>query len=128
MDELINELIKSSIKAKNKSYSPYSRFKVGASILTKSNKIFTGANVECASYSLTICAERVAAVKAISSGEKKFKYLAIATSRTQSDFPCGACLQFLTEFSSNLKIIVVKSSREYKIYELKELLPKNFIL
>lgn len=128
MDELINELITSSIKAKNKSYSPYSRFKVGASILTTNNKIFTGVNVECASYSLTICAERVAAVKAITSGEKKFKYLAIATSRTQADFPCGACLQFLTEFSCNLKIIIVKSSREYKIYELKELLPKNFIL
>lgn len=128
MDKIINELIKSSIKAMNYSYSPYSKFKVGASILTKNNKMFTGANVENASYSLTICAERVAAVKAISSGENKFKFIAIATNRKKIAFPCGACLQFLIEFSSNLKVILVKSPKEYKIFDLKELLPQNFIL
>jgi cytidine deaminase len=128
MDDIINDLIKSSIKAMKYSYSPYSKFKVGVSILTKNKHIFTGANVECASYSLTICAERVAAVNAISSGEKKFKYLAIATNGNRAAYPCGACLQFLTEFSDNLKVVLVKSAREYKIYDLKELLPKNFIL
>jgi cytidine deaminase len=128
MEDKLIELIKSSIKAKKDSYSPYSKFRVGASILTKNGKVFSGANVECASYSLTICAERVAAVKAISSGESKFKYLAIATNKKQIAFPCGACLQFLTEFSSNLKIILVKSEKAYKIFDLKELLPKNFKL
>jgi cytidine deaminase len=129
MENKLIELIKSSIKAKRNSYSPYSKFKVGAAILTEQGKIFTGANVECASYSLTICAERVAAVKAISSGESKFTYIAIATNKKQIAFPCGACLQFLTEFSSSdLKVILVKSAREYKILDLKDLLPKNFVL
>ncbi|MBI5402348.1 MAG: cytidine deaminase [Ignavibacteriae bacterium] len=128
MDDLINELIKSATEALKKSYSPYSKFKVGAAILTKNNKIFTGANVENASYSLTICAERVAGVKAISSGESKFKYIAIATNRNEIAFPCGACLQFLIEFSQNLKVILVKTEKKYKIFDLKELLPKNFTL
>jgi len=128
MEDVINELIKSAVGALKKSYSPYSKFKVGAAILTKSNNIYSGANVENASYSLTICAERVAAVKAISSGECKFKYIAIATNRQQIAFPCGACLQFLMEFSSNLKVILVKTETKYKIFDLKELLPKNFTL
>jgi cytidine deaminase len=128
MENKLIELIKSSIKAKRNSYSPYSKFKVGAAILTEHGKIFTGANIECASYSLTICAERVAAVKAISSGESKFTYIAIATNKKQIAFPCGACLQFLTEFSSDLKVILVKSAKEYKILDLKDLLPKNFVL
>jgi cytidine deaminase len=128
MKNKLNELIKSSIEAKKNSYSPYSKFKVGAAILTEKGNIFSGANVECASYSLTICAERVAAVKAISSGESIFKYIAIATNKKQIAFPCGACLQFLTEFSNDLKIILVKSEKEYKIFEMKDLLPKNFVL
>jgi len=128
MEDKLIELIKSSIKAKENSYSPYSKFKVGASILTENGNIFSGANVECASYSLTICAERVAAVKAISSGESGFKYLAVATDKKQIAFPCGACLQFLNEFSSSLKVILVKSVNNYKIFDLKELLPKIFKL
>ena len=128
MNKNLLELIKSSIRAKKYSYSPYSKFKVGASILTESNKIFSGANIECASYSLTICAERAAAVSAICSGEIKFKYIAIATNKKQIAYPCGACLQFLTEFSSNLKVILVKSEKEYKIFDLKELLPQKFKL
>lgn len=128
MNNKIIELIKCSIGAMEFSYSPYSRFKVGAAILTANNKIFTGANVECASYSLTICAERAAAVSAISSGENKFKYIAISTNRKNIAYPCGACLQFLTEFSDNLKVVLVKSEKEYKIYTLKKLLPQNFTL
>jgi cytidine deaminase len=128
MNKYLFELIKCSIRAKKNSYSPYSKFKVGAAILTKNNKIYHGANVECASYSLTVCAERAAAVNAICSGEYKFKYIAIATNKKQIAYPCGACLQFLTEFSSNLKVILVKSEKEYKIFDLKELLPQNFKL
>jgi cytidine deaminase len=128
MNKNLLELIKSSIRAKKYSYSPYSKFKVGASILTESNKIFSGANIECASYSLTICAERAAAVIAICSGEIKFKYIAIATNKKQIAYPCGACLQFLIEFSSEMKVILVKSEKEYKIFDLKELLPQKFKL
>jgi cytidine deaminase len=128
MNKNLIELIKSSIRAKRYSYSPYSKFKVGAAILTQNNRVFTGANVECASYSLTICAERVAAVTAICEGETKFKYIAIATNKKYLAFPCGACLQFLIEFSSNLKVILVKSEKEYRVFDLKELLPQKFKL
>ena len=128
MKNKLNELIKSSLEAKKNSYSPYSKFKVGAAILTSKGNIFSGANVECASYSLTICAERVAAVKAISSGEPEFSYIAISTNKKQIAFPCGACLQFLTEFSKNLKVVLIKTEKEYKIFDLKDLLPKNFVL
>ena len=88
-------LIKKSIKALDFSYAPYSKFKVGAAILTENNKMFSGSNIECASYSLTICAERVAASKAISEGENNFKALAISTNKNKIVYPCGACLQFL---------------------------------
>ncbi len=128
MNKKISELIKRSMQAMKNSYSPYSKFKVGAAILTEHNKIFTGANVECASYSLTICAERVAAVNAISAGETKFNYIAISTNKKQIAFPCGACLQFLTEFSSNLYVILALSEKNYKIFRLKELLPQKFNL
>lgn len=128
MNKNLIELIKCSIKAKKNSYSPYSKFKVGAAILTENGKIFSGANVECASYSLTICAERAAAVNAISAGEIKFKFIAIATNKRPFAYPCGACLQFLIEFSSNMKVILVKSEKEYKIFDLIELLPQKFKL
>lgn len=128
MNKIINELIKSSLRAKEKSYSPYSKFKVGASILTENNEIFSGANIECASYSLTICAERTAAANAICAGETKFKYIAIATNKREIAYPCGACLQFLIEFSNNMKVILVKSEKEYKIIDLKKLLPQKFKL
>ena len=121
-------LIKKSLKAINYSYAPYSKFKVGAAILTANNKIFSGSNIECASYSLTICAERVAAAKAISEGEINFKVLAISTNKNKIVYPCGACLQFLTEFSPDLKIILVKTEKEFEIHKLKDFLPKNFIL
>jgi len=121
-------LIKKSLKAINYSYAPYSKFKVGAAILTANNKIFSGSNIECASYSLTICAERVAASKAISEGEINFKALAISTNKNKIVYPCGACLQFLTEFSPDLIIILVKTEKEFEIHKLKDFLPKNFIL
>jgi cytidine deaminase len=122
------KLISDSIKALQYSYSPYSNFKVGAALLTDTDKIYTGANIECASYSLTLCAERVAFAKAISEGESKFKAIAIANNNNKFIFPCGACRQFMMEFSKDLKVILVKSQDVYKIYELKDLLPENFSL
>jgi len=100
-------LIQSAVKAKEKAYAPYSGFRVGASILTKSGKIYTGCNVENASYSLTICAERVAVFKAVSDGEIDFKTIAIAFDSEKFIYPCGACRQVLAEFSPNINIILV---------------------
>ena len=101
---------------------------MGAAILTKNGSIFSGSNIECASFSLTICAERVAAVKAISSGIKKFSAIAISTNHKGIAFPCGACRQFLIEFSPDLIVILADSETKYKIFNLKDLLPNNFYL
>ncbi len=119
-------LVDQSLKARKRSYSPYSRFKVGASLLAGSGKIYTGANIESASYSLTLCAERVVFAKAISDGEKLFKAIAVSVSTNELVYPCGACRQFMFEFAKDLDIIVVKSSSEYVLTKLRDLLPEAF--
>ena len=124
---MYEELIAESIKAKKLSHSPYSKFRVGVALLTKDNTVYIGANVECSSYSLTICAERVAAVKAITEKHKVFKAVAIASSGKDFAFPCGACRQFLSEFSENMDVILVKSKTNYQIYKLQNLFPHKFI-
>ena len=121
-------MISEAIEALQFSYSPYSNFKVGAAVITNTEKIYTGSNIECASYSLTICAERVTYAKAITDGENNFKAIAIVNNKNEISFPCGACRQFMMEFNSNVKIILAKSLKDYKIYELKDLFPKNFTL
>ncbi len=124
---MYEDLIKKALDARKSSHSPYSKFRVGVALLTKDNKIYTGANVECSSYSLTICAERVAAVKAITDKHKVFKAVAIASSGKELIFPCGACRQFLSEFSDNMDVILIKSRRDYQIYKLQNLFPHKFI-
>lgn len=121
-----SKLIDYSIKAKNFSYSPYSKFSVGAALLSHGNKIYTGTNVECASFSLSICAERVAFSKAVSEGELKFKAVAIFTSAKDFIYPCGACRQFMNEFGSELDVIIVKSKKIFVVKKLSELLPGAF--
>ncbi len=120
------KLIEYSIKAKNFSYSPYSKFAVGAALLTPDNKIYTGTNIENASFSLSICAERVVFSKAVSEGEKKFIAVAVATSNNDYIYPCGACRQFMFEFGGEIDVIIVKSEKEYIIKKLYELLPGAF--
>lgn len=119
-------LIEQSIESVKRSYSPYSRFKVGAAVLTKDNKIFTGTNIESISYSLTICAERVAVAKAVSEGHRNIKAIAIASNKRAFVSPCGACRQFLAEFCKDMSVILVKSKSDVKIFNLSELLPENF--
>ncbi|MEK7241673.1 MAG: cytidine deaminase, partial [Planctomycetota bacterium] len=98
----MKELIKKAIEAREKSYSPYSHFKVGAALKTTSGKVYAGTNVENASYGLTVCAERVAVYKAVSEGEREFEALAVFTEADELTPPCGACRQVLWEFSKNL--------------------------
>jgi cytidine deaminase len=107
-------------------YAPYSKFKVGAAILTSKGKIFSGANIENASYGLTVCAERVALSKAVSEGEKSFQAIAIYTNTKDFTYPCGACRQVLAEFSPNLYIILINSKSEIKQHLLSSLLPHLF--
>jgi len=99
---------------------------VGAALLTKTNKIYTGTNVENASYSLSICAERVAFSKAVSEGDKKFTAIAIAANGNKFVFPCGACRQFMFEFGSDIDVIIVRTAKHFRIVKLLELLPGAF--
>lgn len=117
-----------AVRASEKSYSPYSNFKVGAVLLTEDGQIFTGCNIENASYSLTMCAERTAIFKAVSSGFKKFRAIAIAGSAdgdfSKSCMPCGACLQVMAEFCDDDFMIVLADG----VHKLSEFLPKRFVL
>ncbi|MBC8385421.1 MAG: cytidine deaminase [Candidatus Cloacimonetes bacterium] len=120
-------LLEKAKQASLKAYAPYSKFKVGAALLTRSGKIYSGCNVENSSYSLTICAERNAIFKAISEGDTEFSELVIFVDSDKLFFPCGACRQVISEFSSDLKITIV-SSKEIKETSISELLPFNFHL
>lgn len=100
MDEQLKcALIDTAVEMRGQAYCPYSNYQVGAAILTKSGKIYGGCNIENASYPATICAERTAAVKAVSEGEKDFVALAVAVSGSATGYPCGVCRQFLNEFA-----------------------------
>ncbi|WP_244835462.1 cytidine deaminase [Clostridium sp. BJN0001] len=121
------ELIKTALFYRNNSYSPYSHFKVGAALITKSSKIFGGCNIENASYGATNCAERTALFKAVSEGEKEIEALAIVGSRTDYTFPCGICRQVLAEFfKSDTKIIIAKNEDDYIVKNFRDILPDSF--
>lgn len=107
-------------------YAPYSNFKVGVALLGKSGKIYQGCNIENASYGLTICAERVAAAKAISEGERDFRGIAIVADTDKPCPPCGMCRQFLYEFSPDMEIIMANLEGEVLKVTLRELLPNAF--
>lgn len=120
------ELIKIAEDAKKNAYVPYSNFRVGAAILTKSGKIYTGCNIESASYSATICAERTAIVKCVSDGHKDIAKIAIVGSENKLSYPCGICRQLLIEFGKDIDIIVAKNVDEFVTYTIDELLPNGF--
>ncbi len=120
------KLIKMAIEAREKAYVPYSGFKVGAAILTKEGKVFTGCNIESASYSPTICAERTALAKAVSEGYRDIDTVVVVGSFEKLSYPCGVCRQMIREFGEDIKIIVAKSTEKYKEYTIRELLPESF--
>ena len=114
------------MRAKNNSYSPYSNFRVGAALLTKTGKIFTGCNIENSSYSLTICAERTAIFKAVSEGQQNFKAIAISSDMKEIIPPCGACRQVLMDLASDIDVILSGSNNKPIIIKLSKLLPMPF--
>lgn len=118
------ELCLSAQNAKEKAYSPYSKFNVGAAILSINGKIFSGCNVENASYGLTICAERNAIFGAVANGEKHFTKIAITSSDENIITPCGACCQVLAEFNPKIKLILFSSSGKIKITSLEKIFPQ----
>ena len=126
------KLMEIAVKAREMSYSPYSNCKVGAALLCKSGNIYTGCNIENASFSATVCAERTAIFKAVSSGEIEFDCIAIAGKKgnTLTAFsPCGICRQVMAEFcQKDFKILVVKDNENFTEYTLEQLLPNSFDL
>lgn len=120
------ELIEKAKKARLKAYAPYSGFKVGAALLTKRGKVYTGANVENSTFGLTVCAERIAVFKAVNRGDKNFVKIAIVADKNPPVTPCGACRQVLAEFVKDLKIVCANLQGKVERYSLKELLPEAF--
>ena len=121
------QLLEFAKQASEFSYSPYSKFKVGAAVLCENDKVFCGTNVENASYGLSVCAERVAIWTAVANGAKKIKAVAIY-SKKGSVTPCGACRQVISEFSKTADIIYNDKKGNIKIVKLSTLLPKIFTI
>lgn len=121
-------LIQAAIYARENAYAPYSKFQVGAAVLTSDGQVFGGCNVENASYGLTICAERIAAGTAVAAGSREITAVAIATPGGHS--PCGACRQFLAEFGGGMTVLLVDSDVAENVREttLEKLLPEQFEL
>lgn len=130
--DIKKELIRLALEARNRSYSPYSGYCVGAALLTKSGRIYTGCNIENAAYTPTNCAERTAVFKAVSEGERELSAIAVAGSPrggvTQYAYPCGVCRQVLREFSDpeDMLVLVAKSESDYQEMTLSGLLPESF--
>jgi cytidine deaminase len=119
-----DELLEDARQAMKKSYNTYSHFAVGAALRTEQGKVFTGTNIENASFSLSICAERVAIFKAVSEGYRSFTDLAIVSSSQIPAFPCGACRQVLQEFSPRIMIYIQDNDKQG--FSLTDLLPNPF--
>lgn len=123
----IKELVKLSIEAREKAYAPYSKFKVGAAIEMEDGSVYTGCNVENASYGAANCAERTAIFKAVSEGHLVLKKVAVVGDMSAFTAPCGICRQVIAEFASDdVQIIIVKNEDEYQIKTLEEILPGAF--
>ncbi|KAI8980320.1 cytidine deaminase [Pilobolus umbonatus] len=126
-EEILDNLFKLALSAKETSYSPYSKFRVGAALLCEDNTVFTGCNVENASYGGAICAERTAIVKAVSEGHRQFKAIAVSTDTDDFVTPCGICRQFMSEFvTAELPVYSLTATGDHKAFSFEELLPHAF--
>ena len=122
----MNKLLEAALAARNNAHAPFSKFKVGAAIEDENGRIFTGCNVENATYGLTICAERVAVFKAISEGARKFTGIAVAADTEVLTPPCGACRQILWEFCGDAELTLVNLRGKTETFHLKDLFPRPF--
>ncbi|XP_071350878.1 cytidine deaminase-like [Trachinotus anak] len=125
--EIVRVLIEKAHEAKNQAYCPYSKFRVGAAVLTQDDRMFKGCNVENACYNLGVCAERTAMLKAVSEGHKTFKAIAIASDMNDEFIsPCGACRQFMREFGLKWDVYMTKPDSSYEKMTVEQLLPRSF--
>jgi cytidine deaminase len=119
-------LIEAAIDARNKAHAPYSHFHVGAAIEAVDGRVFTGCNVENATYGLSVCAERVAIFKAISEGVRKFQRIAVSADTDVLTPPCGACRQILWEFCGDIEVTLTNLKGKTETLRLKDLFPRPF--
>jgi cytidine deaminase len=119
-------LVEEALRAKENAYAPYSKFRVGAALLTCDGQVFTGCNIENASFGATNCAERTAIFKAVSEGRREFTAIAIASDSRHLTYPCGICRQVMAEFNPEVRIIVANREGESRTFSLIELLPHSF--
>ena len=126
MERNENDLIEIAKKAREKAHAPFSNFKVGAAVRTKNGKIFTGCNIENASYSLTICAERVAIFKAMSEGESEFEEIAVVADTAELTPPCGPCRQIIWEFCGDIPVKMANLNGKTETIQMCQLLPRAF--
>ena len=121
-----DELVAAAADVREKAYAPYSKFKVGAAVETDEGNIYTGCNVESASYGLTVCAERVAIWKGISRGEKRFGRIAVVVDTEELTPPCGVCRQIIWEFCGDVPVILSNLHGKSETVKMSELLPRAF--
>jgi len=126
MDDIKRKLINAACDVRNNAYAPYSNFKVGAAIVAEDGNIYTGCNVENASYGLTVCAERNAMASLIASGNRIPVSIAIVAKDGVLCPPCGACRQVLMEFNPNLEIILESGNENFEVFKLSDILPLSF--
>lgn len=122
------QLLSAALEARERGYAPYSSFKVGAAVLTEKGEIFTGCNIENASYSATVCAERVAVFKALSAGHNSIKAIAVVADYPEPVSPCGICRQVIAEFGPNVDVLMANTKGETRTANMKQLLPSTFKL
>lgn len=126
MEHTEQELIEAATAVRENAFAPYSDFRVGAAVETESGDIYTGCNIESASYGLTVCAERVAIWKGISRGEKKFARIAVVVDTDELTPPCGACRQIIWEFCGDVPVILANLHSKTETVQMAELLPRAF--
>ncbi|MEZ5307790.1 MAG: cytidine deaminase [Pyrinomonadaceae bacterium] len=126
MEENQSELIEAASAARRRAFAPYSNFKVGAAVRASSGKIYSGCNVESASFGLTVCAERVAVWKAVSEGETGFLEIAVVTDTMGLTPPCGVCRQIVWEFCGDVPVIMANCKGDAEVLPMSELLPRAF--
>lgn len=125
-NEKKEKLVETAREAREKARAPFSNFKVGAALLDETGEVFTGCNIENASYGLTMCAERVAIFKALSEGAKNFRHLAIVGDTEVLTPPCGPCRQIIWEFCGDIPVTLANLEGKTETVQMKELLPRAF--
>lgn len=126
MNDTSKKLTEAAKKVRERAFAPYSKFKVGAAVITKDGKIFTGCNIESASYSPTVCAERVAIWKAVSEGETELEQIVVVADTENLTPPCGVCRQIIWEFCGDIPVTMANLKGDSETISMKELLPRAF--